>query len=258
MRDASQHSLTGGNSASGVKQSGCPSFKIDISQFSGHMESVPKIKGIKKQLLLSLYVAKCQDLQINTSKQQMIRFFDLIVANHATADTRKLNLADMALGDQSIQVVCKILKNNTKFAQVDLSKNCFTNNGLKQLAKVLQKDNSTVVHLNLGGNSIQTEGAVVLLKSLTGHVSLTSLNIANNDCYKNKVKIGAKGAEELGNLLHNPMCLLSHLDLTDNALTLDALHNVISGVRACKSLLYLNLTQNDLGSTQPVIFTQLM
>lgn len=42
------------------------------------MEHVPKIKGIKKQLLLSLYVAKCQDLQINTSKQQMLRFFDLI------------------------------------------------------------------------------------------------------------------------------------------------------------------------------------
>lgn len=46
-----------------------PIQKIDISQFSNQMESVPKIKGIKRQLLLSLYVAKCKDLVINTSKQ---------------------------------------------------------------------------------------------------------------------------------------------------------------------------------------------
>ena len=56
-----------------------PIQKIDISQFSSQMEHVPKIKGIKKRLLLQLYVAKCQDLVINTSKQQMLRFFDLVL-----------------------------------------------------------------------------------------------------------------------------------------------------------------------------------
>ena len=95
------------------------------------MEHVPKIKGIKKQLLLQLYVAKCQDLVINTSKQQMLRFFDLLVKNHKAAGTRKLNLAEMALGDQAMHVICKIMKNNTKFAELDISKNCFTNIGLK-------------------------------------------------------------------------------------------------------------------------------
>ena len=101
------------------------------------MEHVPKIKGIKKQLLLQLYVAKCQDLVINTSKQQMLRFFDLILKNHRVTGTRKLNLAEMALGDQAMHVICKIMKNNTKFAELDISKNCFTNAGLKQLARVL-------------------------------------------------------------------------------------------------------------------------
>lgn len=100
------------------------------------MEHVPKIKGIKKQLLLQLYVAKCQDLVINTSKQQMLRFFDLILKNHEVG-TRKLNFCDMALGDQSMHVICKIIKNNTRFAELDLSKNCFTSVGLKQLSKTL-------------------------------------------------------------------------------------------------------------------------
>lgn len=43
--------------------------KIDISQFTNHLDQVPKIKGIKKQELLALYIAKCQDLRINASKQ---------------------------------------------------------------------------------------------------------------------------------------------------------------------------------------------
>ena len=67
----------------------------------------------------------------------MLRFFDLVVKNHKVVGTRKLNLAEMALGDQSLTVICKIIKNNTKFAELDLSKNCFTNAGLKQLARVI-------------------------------------------------------------------------------------------------------------------------
>ena len=63
----------------------------------------------------------------------MLRFFDMIVKNHKEEGTRKLNLADLALGDTSMQVVARILKNNSQFAQVDLSKNCFSNAGLKQL-----------------------------------------------------------------------------------------------------------------------------
>ena len=113
----------------------------------------------------------------------------------------------------------------------------------------MQHQNETLIHLSLGGNSIAVDGSISLFKSLCGHPSLTSLNLANNDCYKNKVKIGAKGAEELGNLLKHPLCLISHLDLTDNALTSEALQHVISGVKACRSLISLNLSQNDLGQS---------
>ena len=40
-------------------------------------------------------------------------------------------MADLALGDASLTVITRILKNNKKFAQVDISKNCFTCIGLK-------------------------------------------------------------------------------------------------------------------------------
>ena len=72
--------------------------------------NMPQIKGIKKQLMGSLYVAKTQDLQINPSKQQMSRFFDKVQKNHEVQDTRKLNLSNLDLGDSSTKVVAKILK----------------------------------------------------------------------------------------------------------------------------------------------------
>lgn len=84
----------------------------------------------------------------------MQRFFEIIVKNHPVEGTRKLNLADMALGDTALEIVAKILKRNTQFAQLDLSKNCFSNSGLRCVAKTLAKHNSTLVHLDIGGNHI--------------------------------------------------------------------------------------------------------
>ena len=84
----------------------------------------------------------------------MLRFFESIVKNHKIEGTRKLNLADLALGDSALSVVTKILKNNKKFAQVDLSKNNFSCSGLKQLASIIERHNTTIVHLNIGGNAI--------------------------------------------------------------------------------------------------------
>ena len=127
----------------------------------------------------------------------MHRFFDSILKNHETEGTRKLNLADLALGDSALSVITKILKGNKKFAQVNLSKNNFSCAGLKELSNVIERHNTTIVHLNIGGNAIQIDGTTHLFRCLQGHTSLNSLDLANNDCYKNKIKIGAKGAEEL-------------------------------------------------------------
>ena len=158
------------------------------------LDLVPKIKGISKQSLLQLYVAKCQDLKINASKQQMIRFFDIMVKNHQSTNIRKLNLSDAGLGDACLQVVAKILKNGESFAHVDLSKNFFTNQGLRVIGETLKKHNTSVIHLKLGGNHISADGASYLFQCLENHPSIVSLDLANNDCYKNKLKIGVKGA----------------------------------------------------------------
>lgn len=157
----------------------------------------------------------------------------------------------MGLGDAAMIVLDKILINNVDFSQLDISKNYVSNSGIKVIANCLKYCNNSLVHINIGGNNIQPEGAQYFFRSLYDHPSLVSLDMANNDCFNNKLKIGCKGAESLCNMLKSPNCLISHLDLTDNALTVDALNLILEGARVCMNLISLNLTQNDIGLNNP-------
>ena len=58
-------------------------------------------------------------------------------------------------------------------------------------------------------------------------------------------------------MLESPLCLISNLDLTDNALTVEALNHILKGMQKCQSLISINLTQNDIGLSNSA-FTQLM
>ena len=98
-------------------------------------------------------------------------------------------------------VLDRILQNNSNFAQLDISKNCISNAGLKSLGLCLKQGNCPLVHINLGGNNVQPEGAQFFFNCLHDHPSLVSLDLSNNDCHNNKIKIGTKGAECLRNML---------------------------------------------------------
>jgi hypothetical protein len=66
----------------------------------------------------------------------------------------------MGLGDGSVRIVCKAVREGY-YSRLDLSKNLIKDDGLKILAACIQ-GNSTIVHLNLSGNLISSEGACVL------------------------------------------------------------------------------------------------
>lgn len=96
-----------------------------------------------------------------------------------------------------------------------------------------------------------------LFQCLKNHPSLVSLNLANTDCYKNNIKIGQKSAEALKSLLMSRECLLTHLNLKDNAMTSESLIYILEGASQCPSLISLDLTQNDL-STNSGVFNKLL
>eukprot|EP00347_Sterkiella_histriomuscorum_P016174 403354202 len=139
--------------------------------------------------------------------------------------------------------------------QYDLRKNAISNEGIKQFVKNLSF-NETLVDLNFGCNQISADGAALLFESLKSHKSIVSISLANNDCYKNKNKIGIKGAQALGELLaQNQMIQL--LDLADNSIPMEGFNYIIRGLKKAQNLVSLNLSQNDIGSN-PNLFTQLL
>jgi len=73
-----------------------------------------------------------------------------------------------------------------------LRKNFITNRGLVSLSKGLLM-NFTIVHVDLGCNQIQGEGAEMFFKAMERQQSIVSISMANTDCYKNKNKMGFKG-----------------------------------------------------------------
>lgn len=130
-----------------------------------------------------------------------------------------------------------------------------TAQGIKALGQYL-KQNETIVHLDLGCNSIHSEGAMGFFTVLQNQNSLVSLNLANNDCYKNKVMIGVKGAQALGEMLKTNQ-IMQILDLTDNSLNSDALVYVVDGIKHSRNLVSLNLSHNDIGANLAT-FSQLL
>jgi Ran GTPase-activating protein (RanGAP) involved in mRNA processing and transport len=95
-----------------------------------------------------------------------MRFFELFEKHSEKYKSRKLYLSDMGLGDASMLVVDKILSGNINFSQLDISKNSITNVGIKYLSNCLKHSNKTLVHVSIGCNNIQPEGAQYFFNSL--------------------------------------------------------------------------------------------
>ena len=96
------------------------------------------------------------------------------------------------------------------------------------------------MHLDLGCNSLTSESAEELFTILTKQQSLTSISIANVDCYKNKNKIGVKGAQALGNLIATNH-LMTIVNLADNSLSGESLYYIMEGVKKNPYMVSLNL-----------------
>jgi hypothetical protein len=229
-----------------------------IAQYTNFLETesllpVPKT-GISRKILVRLFVAKCQDLQITSSKQQMIRFIETFESVNGCG-SRRLNLADMGLGDLSMKIIGEIIGQN-KHSQIDLSKNIFTDSGLRTFVDAVASSH-TIMSITLNANSITCEGAVYLFQSLQKNQTLTHLELANPDCLANKIKLGNRGAQSFSDYLRSSNCLLSIIDLAGAQLTSEAMMTVFGGITLCRSLVSLNLSSNNIGQ-QPSAFEKLI
>ena len=121
----------------------------------------------------------------------------------------------MGLGNNSVEVIAQQIT-LVRPTSLDLSKNSFTEQGLRTLADAVSKLDS-LIHLSLSGNAISSDSALYFFNAVQFSTHLTSLELRNSENFISKIKIGTKGAYALKSVMINSV--LSILDLTDAGLT---------------------------------------
>lgn len=200
------------------------------------------IGEVPVSLLTNLFNAKCKDLALRPKDGQLRRFYDFC---STSIIGRKYLFREIGLGANSAKVLGTILRLN-KCSHLDLRKNVLGNNGLKELAKSMNT-NSSVIHVDIGSNDITFEGANSFFLSLRKHKTLTSISIANSDgLHRNR--IGHKGCIGLNDLLRTNK-LISMLNISDNNIGNEGIRTLLNELTPeSMNLIYLNLTNNDLGT----------
>ena len=79
----------------------------------------------------------------------------------------------------SIEIDSNIIPRYLK--RLALAGNCIDAEGCREVAKLLQKQDPTLISLNLNGNKIDDEGILVLVSALQNNTSLKKLNVSQNN-----------------------------------------------------------------------------
>ncbi|KAE9454060.1 hypothetical protein C3L33_14042, partial [Rhododendron williamsianum] len=161
---------------------------------------------------------------------------DILVGN---AGIQKLQLNSADLGDEGAKAIAEMLKKNSSLHVLELNNNMIDYSGFTSLAGALL-ENDSIQSLYLNGNYCGALGAAALAKGLEGNKSLREISLQGNS-------IGDEGVRALMSSLSLREGRLQHLDIGNNAITSKGAFHVAEYVRESKSLVFLNLSMNDIG-----------
>mmetsp|Transcript_25248 Transcript_25248/g.50520 ORF Transcript_25248/g.50520 Transcript_25248/m.50520 type:complete len:436 (+) Transcript_25248:67-1374(+) len=105
-----------------------------------------------------------------------LRFSLLFQALH-NSPIERLDCNDCSL--DSIEIDSNIIPKYLK--RLALAGNCIDAEGCREVAKLLQKQDPTLISLNLNGNKIDDEGVSVLVSALQNNTSLKKLDVSQNN-----------------------------------------------------------------------------
>lgn len=207
---------------------------------SGIINSRISIEGLSVVQIQKIYKAKCRDLDITVIPDQEVRFFNSCLSRFRN---RRFEMIESGLGPESAKVIGEIIRNNLNFAYIDLGKNTIGDEGATLLMQLLRK-NFSLVHIDISSNDITPLGSSEVFKSVRHHPSLASLNISSHEgLHRNR--LGSDGAISLGQTLRvNP--ILQFLNLAATSIGFDGIESIVDGLANNKSLVSLNLANNNL------------
>jgi len=156
-----------------------------------------------------------------------------------TRTLSKLTLSENLLNDESIHILSSGLAKNDTLTYLDLSHNKISDTGAKRIARLLRKG-SVLVHLDLGDNRVHETGGRALGNALAQNSVLTYLSLKLNP-------LGDVGGMSLlGNIVNNPNCGLSYLDVSGQNLSPTVAKTLCQLVSENTSLTELDVSSNDI------------
>lgn len=142
------------------------------------------IHGVKLDLLLDLYEAKCKDNKTNLISEQAILFLENF---RKTSKRRKFMLGELNLGVDSAKILLNLLKDGRKSESVKKQKqNDYVIDQITSEGSINEEEDNYedeidfVTHLDLHQNNISDVGIEILSPILSTQVSLISIDVSSN------------------------------------------------------------------------------
>ncbi|XP_042559460.1 NACHT, LRR and PYD domains-containing protein 12-like [Clupea harengus] len=151
----------------------------------------------------------------------------------------ELRLADCKLTEESYKAVASVLQSLVSLRELDLTNNYLKDSGVQLLSAGLSSPHCKLQTLRLADCKLTEESCKALASTLQSSVSLTELDLTNNDLKDSGIQLLSAG-------LSNPHCTLQTLRLADCKLTEESCKAVASALQSSVSLTELDLTNNDL------------
>ncbi|KAM8962714.1 NACHT, LRR and PYD domains-containing protein 13 [Lycaon pictus] len=143
------------------------------------------------------------------------------------------------LGAPSCRYLSEALLKNKSLTHLNLRRNKLRDEGVKFLCKALSHPDCSLQNLDLSDCSFTADGCQELANALRHNHNMKILDIRNNDVQDNGVK-------HLCEVLQDPYCELNTLGLEKCNLTPACCQHLSSVLTSSKSLINLNLLENDL------------
>ncbi|XP_041589906.1 NACHT, LRR and PYD domains-containing protein 13-like [Vulpes lagopus] len=158
---------------------------------------------------------------------------------HPECALERLVLWFCQLGAPSCRYLSDALLKNKSLTHLNLRRNKLRDEGVKFLCKALSHPDCSLQNLDLSDCSFTADGCQELANALRHNHNMKILDIRNNDVQDNGVK-------HLCEVLQDPNCELNTLGLEKCNLTPACCQHLSSVLTSSKSLVNLNLLENDL------------
>jgi len=160
------------------------------------------------------------------------------ISNYNTSCLHTLILDNIMQQTDEIIKIAEGLTNICSLRLLDISCNKINHQAANDIANILSK-NTNLQELYLGGNNLQSPGAIIISRKLRNIVTLTHLNMCNNN-------INHDASDNIAAVLLKNTSLHT-LILSDNNLQTTGASKITVGLQNTSSLRILNMCNNNIG-----------